>query len=187
MIVRINSNSFLIYHLIFVMETRCAFFAVGTESLNIIMRSLHEVHEKNAYRDGRVCLSVRPSVCLSAYRGGHKGWSCLSAYRGGHKGWSCLSAYRGGEMGLTIERWSCLSAYSDSHIGLAVQSSCLSAYRGGHKGWSCLSAYRWPLGWPPVPPFAGQSQKLTSNPASRICMKCPANFLLHNIFNHVYF
>jgi hypothetical protein len=42
------------------------------------------------------------------------------------------------------------------------------------------------LWWPPVvPPFAGQSRKLTSNPA--FCMKCPANILFHNIFNHFKF
>jgi hypothetical protein len=28
----------------------------------LIMRSLHEVHERNAYRAGRVCLSVRLSA-----------------------------------------------------------------------------------------------------------------------------
>jgi hypothetical protein len=41
------------------------------------------------------------------------------------------------------------------------------------------------LGWPPVPPFAGQFRKLTSNPS--FCMKCPANFLVHNIFGHFKF
>jgi hypothetical protein len=37
----------------------CAFFEVRNECLNIIMRSLHDVHEINAYRADPVRLSVR--------------------------------------------------------------------------------------------------------------------------------
>jgi hypothetical protein len=43
--------------------------------------------------------------------------------------------------------------------------------------WSFISLYQYPfIGWPPVPPFAGQSRKLTSNPASRILHEMSLKF-----------
>jgi hypothetical protein len=33
----------------------------------VIMRYLHNVHKTNAYRAGHVCLSIRPSACLSVH------------------------------------------------------------------------------------------------------------------------
>jgi hypothetical protein len=44
--------------MIFVMEKCCFFFAIRTEVFNIIMRSLHDVYEMNAYRADHVCLSA---------------------------------------------------------------------------------------------------------------------------------
>jgi hypothetical protein len=48
--------------------TLVAFVVVTMVTLarRVIMRSLHDVHEMNAYGAGYVCLSVRPSVGMSA-------------------------------------------------------------------------------------------------------------------------
>jgi hypothetical protein len=40
------------------------FIEVGTECLNVIMCSLHDVDKMNAFRAGHVSLSVRVCVCL---------------------------------------------------------------------------------------------------------------------------
>jgi hypothetical protein len=48
----------IINHLIFVMETY-VFFEVGTEFLNIILCSLHDMHDMNPYRTDHLCLSTR--------------------------------------------------------------------------------------------------------------------------------
>jgi hypothetical protein len=40
---------------IFIMEVRCILIEVGNEFLNIILRSLHSVHEQNSHRADSVC------------------------------------------------------------------------------------------------------------------------------------
>jgi hypothetical protein len=48
-----------INHFIFAVEKSCVSFEVWIEFLNIIMCSLHDVHELNSRRADRVCPSVR--------------------------------------------------------------------------------------------------------------------------------